>query len=67
MPGQTQDSGTINPARPRESPLALGVRWLLRWKTSRAALVVLGIIVICLLPAALHVLKSRRAKQTVGS
>lgn len=29
--------------------------------------VVLGIIVISLLPAALHVLKSRRAKQTVGS
>ena len=46
MPGQTQDSAPISPARPRETPLALGVRWLLRWRSSRAALVVLGIIVL---------------------
>jgi peptide/nickel transport system permease protein len=46
MPGQTQDFGLINPARPRESPLALAVRRLLRGRSSRVALVVLGVIVL---------------------
>ena len=46
MPGQTQDFALANPARPRESPLALVVRQLLRGRWSRIALVVLGIIVL---------------------
>ncbi len=46
MPGQTQDFALANPARPRESPLALVVRQLLRGRLSRIALVVLGIIVL---------------------
>jgi peptide/nickel transport system permease protein len=46
MPGQTQDFALINPARPRESPFALAVRRLLRARSSRIALIVLGIIVL---------------------
>ncbi|HEV7837520.1 MAG TPA: ABC transporter permease [Gemmatimonadaceae bacterium] len=46
MPGQTQDFALVRPARPRESPLALAVRRLLRGRSSRIALVVLGIIVL---------------------
>ncbi len=46
MPGQIQDSAPTSLPRPRESPLALGVRRLLRARSSRAALVVLGIIVL---------------------
>ncbi len=46
MPGQIQDSAPASLPRPRESPLALGVRRLLRARSSRAALVVLGIIVL---------------------
>ncbi|HJP84941.1 MAG TPA: ABC transporter permease [Gemmatimonadaceae bacterium] len=45
MPGQTQDSARIEPARPRESPLALGVRAILRKRSSRVAIIVLGVIV----------------------
>ena len=46
MPGQTQDSELTSPARPRESPFALGVRRILRARSSRVALVVLVIIVL---------------------
>src|SRR5688572_2302529 len=46
MPGQTQDFAPISAPRPRESPLALGVRRILRARSSRIALVVLGIIVL---------------------
>ena len=47
MPGQIQDFAPSSTApRPRESPLALGVRRILRARSSRAALVVLGIIVL---------------------
>src|SRR6202171_6696451 len=46
MPGQTQDSELTSPSRPRESPLALGVRRILRVRSSRVALVVLVIIVL---------------------
>ena len=46
MPGQIQDSAPINPSRPRESPLALGVRRILRQRSSRVAVVVLGLIVL---------------------
>jgi peptide/nickel transport system permease protein len=46
MPGPTQDFALASPARPRESPLAVAVRRLLRGRSSRIALVVLGIIVL---------------------
>jgi len=46
MPGQTPDSAVTDPARPRHSPLALGVRAILRKRSSRIALAVLGVIVV---------------------
>ena len=46
MPGQIRDSAPTEPARPRESPLALGVRAILRKRSSRVALMVFGVIVI---------------------
>ncbi len=46
MPGQTQDSAATSVARPRESPLAIGLRRILRKPSSRVALFVLGIIVL---------------------
>ena len=46
MPGQTPDSAVTDPARPRQSPLALGVRAILRKRSSRIALAVLGVIVV---------------------
>src|SRR3954471_3883812 len=46
MPGPIQDSARTRAARPRESPLALVVRRILRRRTSRAAAVILGIIVL---------------------
>ena len=46
MPGQTQDFALANPARPRESPLALSVRRLLRGRSSRVALILLGLIIL---------------------
>jgi ABC-type dipeptide/oligopeptide/nickel transport system permease subunit len=46
MLGQTQEFEPASAPRPRESPLALGVRRILRARSSRAALVVLGIIVL---------------------
>jgi ABC-type dipeptide/oligopeptide/nickel transport system permease subunit len=46
MPGLTRDFERTSPARPRESPLALGVRRILRARSSRVALVVLVIIVL---------------------
>ena len=46
MPGQTQDSARTELPRPRESPLGLGVRALLRKRSSRVALLVLGLIVL---------------------
>ena len=46
MSGQIQDFEPTSSPRPRESPLALGVRRILRARSSRAALVVLGIIVL---------------------
>src|SRR6266704_1578124 len=46
MPGQTPDSAVSKPARPRESPLGLTVRNLLRKRSSRVALFVLGVIVL---------------------
>jgi peptide/nickel transport system permease protein len=46
MPGQIQDSAATRAARPRESPLALGVRRILRRPSSRVAFFVLGVIVL---------------------
>lgn len=46
MPGQIQDSAATRAPRPRESPLALGVRRILRRPSSRVAFFVLGIIVL---------------------
>src|SRR5215210_1675588 len=46
MPGQIQDSAPTSSPPARESPLGLGVRRILRARSSRAALVVLGIIVL---------------------
>lgn len=46
MPGQIPDSAVTEPARPRQSPLGLGVRAILRKRSSRVALAVLGVIVI---------------------
>ncbi len=45
MPGRTRDSARTELARPRESPLGLGVRAILRRRSSRAAILVLGAIV----------------------
>jgi peptide/nickel transport system permease protein len=46
MPGQIQDSAATRAAQPRESPLALGVRRILRRPSSRVAFFVLGVIVL---------------------
>jgi peptide/nickel transport system permease protein len=46
MPGLIQDSAATRAARPRESPLALGVRRILRRPSSRVAFFVLGVIVL---------------------
>ena len=46
MLGQTPDFARISSPRPRESPLALGLRSIMRGRSSRIALVVLGIIVL---------------------
>ena len=46
MPGQIPDSAATEPARPRQSPFALGVRAVLRKRSSRIALAVLGVIVV---------------------
>ena len=46
MPGQTQDSARTNAAQPRQSPLGLGVRAVLRKRSSRVALAVLAVIVV---------------------
>ncbi|HEY3133161.1 MAG TPA: ABC transporter permease [Gemmatimonadaceae bacterium] len=46
MPGPTQDFARTNLARARESPLGLTVRSLLRKRSSRIALFVLGVIVL---------------------
>ena len=46
MPGLTRDFAPASPASPRESPLAIALRRLLRGRSSRVALVVLGLIVL---------------------
>jgi peptide/nickel transport system permease protein len=46
MPGQIRDSAATEPARRRESAFAIGLRQILRKRSSRVALVVLGIIVL---------------------
>src|SRR5882724_5015291 len=46
MPGPTRDSAATSPARPRESPLGLSVRGILRKRSTRVAVVVLGVIVL---------------------
>ncbi|GAC1485830.1 MAG: ABC transporter permease [Gemmatimonadaceae bacterium] len=46
MPGQIRDSAATDAVRPRESPLALGVRRILRKPSSRVAVFVLGVIVL---------------------
>jgi peptide/nickel transport system permease protein len=46
MPGPTPVSAATKPAQPRESPLGLTVRSILRKRSSRVALVVLGVIVL---------------------
>ncbi|HJP87007.1 MAG TPA: ABC transporter permease [Gemmatimonadaceae bacterium] len=46
MPGQIQDSAPTELTRPRQSPLGLGVRAILRKRSSRVALMVLGVIVV---------------------
>ena len=46
MPGLTQDSALASLARPRESPLALTVRRILRKRASRVSAVILAIIVL---------------------
>src|SRR5437667_12799510 len=46
MSGQTLDSAPTSVARPRESPLAIGLRRILRKPSSRVALFVLGVIVL---------------------
>ncbi len=53
MPGQIPDSAATEPARPRQSPLGLGVRAILRKRSSRVALAVLGVIVVIALLAPL--------------
>jgi peptide/nickel transport system permease protein len=46
MPGPTPDSVATETARPRESPLGLTVRGLLRQRSSRVALILLGVIIL---------------------
>jgi peptide/nickel transport system permease protein len=46
MPGQIPDTAVLSAPRPRQSPLAVAVRQLLRKPSSRVAVVVLGVIVI---------------------
>ena len=46
MPGPTPVSAATSPAHPRESPLGLTVRSILRKRSSRVALFVLGVIVL---------------------
>src|SRR5437764_15348498 len=46
MPGPSPDSAVMSAARPRESPLGLTVLTLLRRRSSRIALVLLGVIVL---------------------
>src|SRR2546430_6387166 len=46
MTGPTQAFAAISPARPRESPLALGVRRILRKPSSRVAIFALGVILL---------------------
>ncbi len=46
MPGPIRDSAATSVARPRETPLALGLRRILRKPSSRVALFVLGVIVL---------------------
>lgn len=46
MPGQIPDSAATELARPRQSPLGLGVRAILRKRSSRVALAVLGVIIV---------------------
>jgi ABC-type dipeptide/oligopeptide/nickel transport system permease subunit len=46
MPGLTPDSVATETARPRESPLGLTVRGLLRQRSSRVALILLGVIIL---------------------
>lgn len=46
MPGPTPDSAPTSAARPRESPLGLTVRGLMRKRSSRVALFALGVIVL---------------------
>jgi peptide/nickel transport system permease protein len=46
MPGPIQDSAPASPVRPRESPLALAVRRVLRKRGSRISAVILGVIVL---------------------
>ena len=46
MPGQIPDSAVISAPRPRQSPLGIAVRQLMRKPSSRVAVVVLGVIVI---------------------
>src|SRR5438105_15338691 len=46
MPGLTPDSAVTKPPRPRESPLGLTVGMILRKRSSRVALFVLGVIVL---------------------
>jgi len=53
MPGPIPDSAVTSPARPRESPLGRSVRAILRKRSSRVALVVLGVIVLVGLTAPL--------------
>ena len=45
MPGPTQDSARTETAHPRESPLGLGVRAILRKRSARIALLILGVMV----------------------
>jgi peptide/nickel transport system permease protein len=46
MPGQIQDSAVTNPARRRESAFAIGLRRILRKRSSQIALVILAVIVL---------------------
>jgi peptide/nickel transport system permease protein len=46
MPGQIQNSALVDEARARESPLALGVRAVLRRRSTRIALAVLSVMVV---------------------
>jgi len=46
MPGLIPASAVIKPAQPRESPLGLTLRALLRRRSSRIAMIVLGVIIL---------------------